>query len=332
MKKKTIKYLLISLLGLILLFSAFYTTWNVINPANTCAQCHEIKPSHDKWLTSPHSDIACIDCHGTALSNGLHSLKEKTGMVISHLTKDKRNEEIRLNERQVLEVSERCITCHRSEHTGWLKGGHGTTYKDIFLDQEHNKMEKPYADCFRCHGMFYDGTLSDLMELKGTPEEYRIKDKKQEEVSAIPCLACHQMHTEADNGPKTSLYIRSEKNYLRTDYLSKIDMYEKGRNVLTPDDPNSRLCIQCHSPNAWHEAGSEDDRTTTGVHEGLSCMACHQPHTNDTRNSCDDCHPALSNCGIDVKAMNTTYLSLESKNNIHHISCVSCHDDYSVKK
>ncbi len=93
------------------------------------------------------------------------------------------------------------------------------------------------------------------------------------------------------------------------------------------DDPVQKLCIQCHSPNFAHQAGSEDDRTPTGAHEGLSCMACHSPHSNDARNSCIKCHPGISNCKIDVTVMNTTYADINSPNNIHSVSCNSCHID-----
>lgn len=317
--------------ALLIVITGAYSTWNHMDPAHTCAQCHEIRATHEAWLISAHKDIACTECHGTAISEGIHSLTEKSHMLWSHWTKKIRNEDIRMNEKQVLYVTERCAGCHRSEHAGWLSGGHGATYRNIYLDEKHNQMEKPYADCFRCHGMFYDGTIANMMALEGDASTYYMKDKKQEERPVIPCLACHQIHTESGNTPKTSFYVRAEKKHLRTDHLSRVVMYEGNREVRTSDDPNALLCLQCHSPNAWHHAGSEDDRTPTGVHEGLSCMACHKPHSNETRNSCKECHPALSNCGLDVMTMNTTYVDKSSPYNIHHISCVSCHEESSVK-
>ncbi len=325
----------LAVVACIVVVVASYATWNRLDPANTCAGCHEIKANHESWLASAHADIHCIECHGTAVSGGLHSLKEKTNMVLTHFTSDKRDEDICLSEEQVLDVSVRCAECHQSEHAGWLAGGHGITYKDIFLDGDHNRMERPYPDCFRCHGMFYDGNLQQLMgDLEGGPDTYRVVDTKQTDRPVMPCLACHQMHTDKGypEHPKTSLYVRSEKMHLRTDYLTKVDMQDNGRPVLTSDDPNSLLCLQCHSPNAWHQAGSEDDRTPTGVHEGIGCLACHQPHSNLATASCDNCHPAMSNCGVDVKTMNTTYTDLKSPNNIHHITCASCHDDRSDKR
>lgn len=327
MSKRHLSIGLVAAGALFILIVGGYTTWNAMDPAHTCAQCHEIRATHEAWLTSAHKEIACTDCHGTALSEGLHSVQEKTRMVVSYWIKDIRNEDIRLNERQILAVADRRAGCHRSEHAGWLSGGHSATYRDIYLDEAHNRMEKPYADCFRCHGMFYDGAMKELMTLEGEPDTYLINDRQQADRAVVPCLACHQIHTETGDVPKTSVYVRAEKSHLRTDHLSKPVMYEQSREVLTSDDPNTLLCLQCHAPNAWRQAGSEDDRTPTGVHEGLSCLACHSPHSQDTRHSCTACHPALSNCGLDVMTMNTTYLDKNSPNNIHHISCASCHEE-----
>ncbi len=91
------------------------------------------------------------------------------------------------------------------------------------------------------------------------------------------------------------------------------------------DDPIMRNCVQCHAPNAIHQAGTSDDRTPRGVHEGLSCVACHELHSNDARKSCQECHPAISNCKLDVTKMNTSYADSKSPNNIHFVACTDCH-------
>ena len=62
-----------------------------------------------------------------------------------------------------------------------------------------------------------------------------------------------------------------------------------------------------------------------GVHEGLSCLACHLKHGQQTRASCANCHPRLSNCGLDVAKMDTTFNSTASGHNIHTVKCADCH-------
>jgi len=95
--------------------------------------------------------------------------------------------------------------------------------------------------------------------------------------------------------------------------------------VKRSPDQRQSICYQCHAPLAEMQAGTGDDRTPLGVHEGLSCLACHQKHGQMTRQSCADCHPRLSNCGIDVEKMDTTFLNPKSKHNVHWVKCADCH-------
>jgi hypothetical protein len=90
-------------------------------------------------------------------------------------------------------------------------------------------------------------------------------------------------------------------------------------------DTRDRLCYQCHAPDAGHQLASSDDRTPGGVHEGLSCFACHAPHSHETRSSCSGCHPRLSNCGLDVEKMDTSFAKQDSFHNIHFVGCSDCH-------
>jgi len=339
MKKKYF-YPITGIVVIALLTSISYTTWNRLDPAYTCAKCHEITPSHTTWLSSAHAKVRCIDCHGTALSDGFQSFREKSGMIITHFSGGKSNDEIRLNEGQALRLVEKCIRCHQAEHAGWLASGHSVNYREIFMNTDHNSMEKPYSDCLRCHGMFYAGNINDLMNLEGEPASWTIKNRKQELLPAIPCLACHRMHTEnpvseryvstkdtSVRNPRTSLYVRADKIYLRSDMLTPVKMKDNDRPVNRAIDPNTLLCQQCHAPDYVHQAGSQDDRTPVGVHEGISCTACHKIHSGDTRESCVLCHSEVSkNCKTDVRKMNTTYLSKNSSHDIHRITCTSCHE------
>ncbi|KAA6325583.1 hypothetical protein EZS27_025225, partial [termite gut metagenome] len=216
-----------------------YTTWNTLNPVNTCAQCHEVSPSYATWGQSAHAKVRCIDCHGTALSHGAHSQHEKTTMMWTHFTGDKRNSDIRLTEAQMLDVVAKCASCHQAEHAGWMESGHAATYQDIFMDKEHNRIEKPYADCFRCHGMFYESDLHTLMSLEGEADDWHIHDKTQASHPSITCLSCHKIHTPnpvsrrwistdsiplPDRAPHTALYIRADKMHLRADHLTPVQM------------------------------------------------------------------------------------------------------------
>jgi hypothetical protein len=100
---------------------------------------------------------------------------------------------------------------------------------------------------------------------------------------------------------------------------------EGERPVKMAKDQRQALCYQCHAPLATRQVRSGDDRTPIGVHEGISCLACHEKHRQTTRASCMTCHPKLSNCGQDVEKMDTTFAKPDSQHNIHFVKCADCH-------
>lgn len=114
-------------------------------------------------------------------------------------------------------------------------------------------------------------------------------------------------------------------------------LYDGTRRATVSPDQRQAICYQCHAPrepetdtpaaqNHWGmQVGSGDDRTPIGVHEGISCVACHSGHNENARASCATCHPQMSNCGLDVEKMDTTYAAAASKHNIHTVKCTDCH-------
>jgi hypothetical protein len=339
--KGIIIFLVIPITVLAISFFGFYNYWNHADPVETCASCHEINPSVSSWKDASHREIECFECHGTALSNGFHSLKQKGNMVLTHLADEKWNSDIELNEDRVLEVMDRCANCHQSEYSKWKAGRHSTTYENIFLNPVHNSVERLYWDCFRCHGMFYESDIYDLVSPISTIGPWELHDSEKAGQPTIPCLACHQIHTPnapyqnlkqvqtpreiMTRNPSFGLYIRSDRIFLRADLLPLPEMFKEGKAIMISDNPSTALCIQCHAPGAFHGVGTNDDRTPTGVHEGLSCQSCHEPHSNNPKNSCVNCHQAISNCGLDVMTMNTTFYNPGSPHNIHYVSCEDCH-------
>jgi hypothetical protein len=340
------KKILVFTTGVLLLFVVLlvsYSRWNAASPSKTCASCHEISHSVDIWTASAHRDIACKDCHGTALSEGIHSLKEKGAMLFHHNSKI-RTEDVKISEDQRLQVMQRCAGCHQAEYTKWNSGGHAMNYAEVFLNPAHNKNETIYEDCLRCHGMFFDkGAVHDIVEPLDTEGPWKLKNAGLANRPAIPCFSCHQVHQQGTPGTRqnlespaslhynrkheilTSFYYRRDSIYFPVTLLKSQAINFNEMPVKISTDPNQSLCLQCHSPNAFNTGGSGDDRTPRGVHEGISCLACHDSHSNSAVASCKTCHPAISNCKLDVEKMNTTYFDRSSKNNIHFVSCTDCH-------
>ncbi len=185
--------------------------------------------------------------------------------------------------------------------------------------------------------------LLDIVEPLDTAGPWKLKNVSLAYRPAIPCFACHQIHQPGYPAIRqnletpaslhysrmkktlTSFYYRRDKMYFPVLWLTSQEINYKSVPVKISEDPNQNLCIQCHSPNAFNMAGTADDRTPRGVHEGISCLACHDSHSNSAIASCKNCHPAISNCMLDVEKMNTTYLDQASKNNIHFVACTDCH-------
>lgn len=307
MKKRY--YLLIILVGLLILGASSYVTWNALHPSYTCALCHEIQPACTEWEHSAHADVTCTECHGKALES-FSSAREKARMIYVHFTDKKTIEDLYLNEEQSLAVADRCAECHQAEEASWRSGAHAVTYQDIFMDVQHNKDERPYWDCFRCHGMFYDGDIDSLLCMDGNAEQWYIKDKQQAARPTITCLACHQSHHEQPRGkayeamdeaertllslemkrPATALYMRADRRHMPSEDLVTVKLFDGDSLAQVIDDPNTLLCMQCHSPNTARQTGSEDDMTTTGRFEGMACITCHDPHSNKLKNTYINVH------------------------------------------
>ncbi len=315
----------------------------------SCARCHEIWQPYTDWHTSTHRNVPCSDCHGDVFTLDLGFHLKNIHRLVSHL-RGEIPEQVRLKNDDVLRMGKRCQKCHQQEYADWAAGPHAATYKEIFLDDGHNHREHLMDDCLRCHAMHFNGGIRDLVAPLDTKGPWKLRDSKLTEQPAIPCLACHQMHHEGaplmrptvkppNPGPSQelfppslALFDRRELDYISLGRLPLPAMHDGERNIKISPDIRQALCYQCHAPLATMEVGSGDDRTTMGVHEGLSCFACHQGHGQSTRASCTTCHPQLSNCGLNVETMDTTFKSSKSPHNIHFVKCIDCHTKGVPKK
>ena len=235
---------------------------------------------------------------------------------------------IRLTEKDILALHDACQSCHARTFADWKASRHATTYAGIFLDPVHNKAEQLAPDCLRCHGMFYEGHIEDLV---GPLDVSRAVDAerrwRRRRSAAIPCLACHQIHTPAAESGPAQLYVRREDRhiFLATSCPPRPSGKAIARSRYRPTHGKGFVC-SAMPPTPFASLAASDDRTPAGVHEGLSCFDCHQSHSLSAKVSCAACHPGSSHCGIDVEKMDTTFNSPQSKHNIHTVACGDCHN------
>lgn len=300
-----------------------------------CSRCHEIGEQYRLWKVSSHRSVACETCHRSSLfTNARRVATHALGRV---------PEQPRLATQDVFEMVERCRNCHQGEFAEWRAGPHRITYREVFLDRKHNAETRLREDCFRCHGMHFEGGLTELVTPIDRKGPWRLLDTRMADRPAIPCLGCHAVHREGvplvrpaegrraisarqeTFRPSVALFDRRERKASPLAELPMPVMKEGARLVRISPDHRQALCYQCHAPDVTAQTGTGDDRTPTGVHEGLSCLACHSRHRQTTRASCTTCHPRLSNCGLDVEKMDTTFLRPDSRHNIHTVQCADCH-------
>lgn len=327
---------------LAVLFLPVASVYYRYSQGRSCAKCHEIWQPYTDWHTSTHRNVLCSECHGDVLTLDAGFHFRNIRQLYKHVRGDV-PEQVRLKADDVQQVNARCAKCHRQEYADWAAGPHAATYREIFLDESHNRKEHLADDCLRCHGMHYEGSISDLVTKTDTTGPWNLRDAKLTRKPVIPCVSCHQMHRQGTllsrpqvksttpglvqeiSTSSLALYDRRELDYVALDQLSLPSMRDGDRLVKISPDLRQALCYQCHAPVAGMKVGTGDDRTTIGVHEGLSCFACHQGHGQKTRASCSTCHPRLSNCGLNVETMDTTFRSTKSTHNIHFVKCTDCH-------
>lgn len=307
-----------------------------------CLRCHEIRPMVDAWTRSSHRAVGCAACHGSSFGADARMHVKNLQRLWMH-ARGEAPEQIRIRHQDVVPLVERCGACHRQELADWRSGPHGAPYAAVFANAEHNANQQLVDDCLRCHGMHFEGGIGDLVTPLDRKGPWRFVRAEYAALPAVPCLACHAVHREgapfaardarvAVGGPaqeiarpSLALYDRRALEHVGLDRLPMPAMMDADRPVGASPDPRQALCYQCHAPRAGMQVFSGDDRTPVGVHEGLSCLACHAKHGQDTRASCAACHPRLSNCGLDVETMDTTFKSVDSRHDVHRVACGDCH-------
>ena len=309
-----------------------------------CASCHEMAAYVSVVHGSPHRTTNCMDCHEASLGTKLRHIRVHLFGTIP--------EAIRLRDKDVVAMVPNCKSCHQHEYAAWHAGPHSATYQQIFAHPVQNTKQHLMNDCFRCHGMHFNGSIGEIVQPLDAKGPWHLVRGGLANEPAIPCQACHQVHSQgaqesrpdkrisvAGEAVRDSLafFDRREGIHFTAASLSVPQLHDGDRAVRMNQDPRQAICYQCHSPrhpeagteaaakNWGSQVGSGDDRTPKGVHEGLSCVSCHAGHNMNARASCKTCHPQMSHCGIDVEKMDTTYANAASAHNIHWVKCTDCH-------
>jgi hypothetical protein len=128
--------------------------------------------------------------------------------------------------------------------------------------------------------------------------------------------------------PSLALFDRRTQIHVGAKSMPVPAVMDGDRPVKMSEDGRQALCYQCHATrvmDGFDQAGTGDDRTCVGVHEGISCLSCHATHDMRAVASCSTCHPRFSNCGMTVEKMISLFEHPKSPFDIHTVDCIDCH-------
>jgi hypothetical protein len=293
---------------LVVLWSSIVMAQNAPAPDKTCKGCH-LRHDPKVSLVSPHDVIACTECHQHPLSAKIHK-------KFSKQTYEKKASTdlalVRLNEEQLLSVTQQCQECHEADAADNKTSHHNMTYSQAFLNTEHNSIEQPHNDCLRCHGMYFEGRVDDIVTPINNKGPWKLVSDKLADRPVMTCLTCHQIHPDealtplGTNDtfnlnaarPAVGFFDRREHLFFPLAALPQPQVYDGTNAVKMSTDKRIRVCYQCHAPSAYHQIGTSDDRTPRDEHVGLSCFDCHSTHSLETKTSCARCHPNGTKPGL----------------------------------
>lgn len=198
-----------------------------------------------------------------------------------------------------------CAICHQEEHKRWANTLHAASPADVLTNEVHNTEELLTDECIQCHAPFQAVSyhVGDFVQPVNQTGPWQVVDKNAPAWQAIKCETCHDPTSKA---------------------LKKLAFYDPTSQAYVAVKDATELCEKCHQP------GTDDSRNLKGsVHEGLQCATCHfqkgAEMSLDAKQSCANCHPTVNPKHPDVTTLDTTYLKPDSPNDIHFVSCMTCH-------
>ncbi len=224
-----------------------------------------------------------------------------------------------------------CRSCHAAEYERWAAGRHAAGARTALLNPVHNAAELLSDECLTCHAPLQAATLriDDFVRPIDRKGPWGLVEANAGKWRGVHCEACHDV-----TGGSRGL----------------LAFFDPRRRAYVPVKDSTELCQKCHSAAVagggsprgsvhaaiscagCHPGGLPAPRDPAGsVHHGAACTACHFQEGSkmslSARGSCARCHPRPGDPHKDVTALDTTYRSRESRNDIHSIRCSTCHPD-----
>jgi hypothetical protein len=320
-----------------------------IDPASAqlvdnCGKCHSMDKQVTEWQTSPHKDVACMECHEESQATWVrHELSDRNPEMAA--TKDPAVKVL-----PIKAINDRCLDCHASQldavkadkvpaplKAGTVVANQGQPLPVNAAHTAHLKPENG-LDCTTCHADSAHGPKAGTPEAKDATHTLCLDCHAQKNVTikvtgSTSCGACH-----AD--PKT---------------VTPPDHTDKAAWTKAHGDASKQgTCGECH---LGPTAGAHGKLANSAAFPSSSpdaCASCHagiaMPHPQDWLNghadkfsankaACATCHgskenPAnLPNTGICIECHqvpmphSSNYLSVHGTNaeQLGAGTCDTCH-------
>jgi hypothetical protein len=205
-----------------------------------------------------------------------------------------------------------CKGCHGPEHQRWALTLHAASPGEVLTNTEHNTAELLTDECITCHAPFQAGKFKtgDFVQPLDQKGPWKLLEANTDKWQGIACEVCHQVTGTTPN---------------------LLAFWDPAQQGYVPVKDSTELCEKCH------QAGTDDSRDLKGsVHEGLQCAQCHfvkgTEMSLDPHQACQQCHPGVNPKHPDVTKLDTTNVSPDSKNDIHFLTCKTCHGEAGPPK
>jgi len=242
--------------------------------------------------------------------------------------------------------SEICADCHASVHADWRETGHHLQLRDADVAQKTGfELPKGYTwddisyviGGFKTKANFVDKAGYIVTSAKNSSKSktmYDLKDRTWSdyfpgEKKAYDCVSCHTTgyNPEGSQGGRPGIVGTWRENGIGCEMChgpgsEHVDTPTRKYIIKTRSEV---LCAQCHQRGGidnrpLSEIGlvrhhEQINELKSGVHKGLSCLNCHNPHrrASRTKDNCTICHSRVA----------TRY-----EQGVHGqegITCIECH-------
>lgn len=335
-------FLVIAAAGLGLLFVLL--TVQATSEPQFCGSCHIMKPYYDSWVTSSHSEIACVECHiPPGIYSEIEKKKEAISMVVSYFTGT-------YGTSPWAEVEDAaCMECHQRR----LLAGE-EVFSDILFDHDPHLTElrrEKKLRCTSCHSQIVQGShitvtastcilchFKDQPVGTGTAECvlcHDVPDKIIEKGSLsfnhadvkrfdMQCSWCHAHVTKGDgSAPKQRCYVCHND----AERLVKYDDHPELHRIHVTE--HKVECLHCHTE---IQHGNFEPRTEVVA---ADCGSCHSDGHSPQR----DLYVGIGGKGVEPRpsAMHLAGIDCEGchflpeEHGVGHVekasavSCMACH-------